>query len=77
MGGGKVLLAMGIILAFAISFGVANIRYLPDKDFFEASKLKHTFKLIIPRYEKNILVFTIVLMPFIFIAEIILFLIFR
>jgi hypothetical protein len=71
------LLVMGIILAFAISFGIANVRYLPGKDFFEVTKLKHTFKLIIPRYEKKILVFTIVLMPFIFIAEVILFLIFK
>jgi hypothetical protein len=70
------LLAMGIILAFAISFGIAHARYLPDKEFFEATKLRHSFKLIAPRYEKRILVFTITLMPFIFIAEAILFLIF-
>ncbi len=71
------LLVMGIILAFAISFGIANTRYLPDKDFFEATKLRSSFKLITPSYEKKLLIFAIILMPFIFIIEVILFFLFK
>ncbi len=71
------LLVMGIILACAISFGIANTRHLPDREFIESTKLQHTFRLITPRYEKKVLILTIILMPFIFIVEVILFLLFK
>ncbi len=75
--GNKVLLTGGILLSFAISFLIAQTRYLPAKDFVEATRFKHSFKLIVPPYEKKILRLTIILAPFIFFAEVILFLVFK
>lgn len=71
------LLAVGIILSFAISFLISLTRYLPGKDFSEVTRLRQSFKLIVPPYEKRILKLTITLAPFIFIAEVILFLVFK
>ena len=74
--GVNMLLPAGILLSFALSFLIALTRYLPGKEFVEATRSKHSFRLIIPGHEKRILKLTIILAPFVFAAEVILFLVF-